>query len=101
MAKKQDDDITFDRLQSINLDVPGHLEEITAEEVAPPRPSSEEKERDMIKTSFKIERDLHLGLKQYCLMHGEEMAKVVFDRIVKRFLTKEGYYPPKKIGSER
>lgn len=95
MAKGQGDDITFDKLKHINLEIPGHLEDIQAKE-PPKKAKSIEEEPDVIKTSFKIDREVHLALKQYCLMHGEEMAKLVFEQIVKPFLTKEGYYPPRK-----
>lgn len=52
--------------------------------------------QDTIKTSFKIDRDLHLALKQYALIEGKDMAFIVFEEVLKPFLQEKGYYPPRK-----
>lgn len=100
MAKEKKDDIKFDKLQGLNLKVESNIDDI--------KPVKEEKKgrvgrkakntsaRETIKTSFKIEKDLHLALKQYSLLEGEDMADIVFERVLKPFLEKKGYYPPKK-----
>jgi len=94
MAKQPEDEISFDKLSSLNLSIANHVESVEKEVTEPPVPPKAAK--PMIKTSFKIERDVHLALKQYCVLQNEEMAKVVFDQIIKDFLKREGYYPPSK-----
>ena len=100
MAKEKKTDITFDKLQNLNLDVPSNIEDIT------PTSKEEKKGRvgrkanpdtkETIKTSFKIEKDLHLALKQYSVLEGEDMADIVFEHVLKPFLEDKGFYPPKK-----
>ncbi len=99
MAKEKKDEITFDKLADLNLPVTSNLGDVQPPQQAPLAPLRDKegikkKEQVTIKTSFKIEKDLHLALKQYSLLEGEEMATIVFERILKPFLEKKGYYPP-------
>jgi len=104
MAKEKTDDIIFDKLANLNLDIPAHahVDDVKPKKEPEPRPEksrvgrSKKKDVPTVKTSFKIERDLHLALKQYCLLQEEEMATVVFERILKPYLEKKGFYPPRK-----
>lgn len=50
-----------------------------------------------IKTSFKINRDIHLALKQYAIAIDKHMDEVVFEDVLKPFLEEKGFYPPRKI----
>jgi len=104
MAKEKKDEITFDKLADLNLPVTSNLGDVQSPQQAPLAPvrdkegvkKPKKQEQVTIKTSFKIEKDLHLALKQYSLLEGEEMATIVFERILKPFLEKKGYYPPMK-----
>lgn len=102
MAKEKTDDIIFDKLANLNLNIPAHVDDVKPEKEPEPKAEksrvgrSKKKEVPTVKTSFKIERDLHLALKQYCLLQEEEMATVVFERILKPYLEKKGFYPPRK-----
>jgi len=113
MAKERKDDFKFDKLSGLNLaaqpnvedtkdketpkakEEPEPVEEVEVED--PPKKKKKKKEElQTIKTSFKIEKELHLALKQYCLLEGEDMATVVFEQVMKSFLKRKGYYPVTK-----
>lgn len=66
------------------------------EQATPDIQESTEVKKETIKTSFKIDKDIHLALKQYSLIEEEDMAIIAFEKIVKPFLEKEGFYPPRK-----
>lgn len=113
MAKEKVRDMSFDQLEGLNLNAPNNLDEaktvIKKKEVEEepkkddmtPKPTIRKKKKkeetqETIKTSFKIERDLHLALKQYALIEGEEMTYIVFEKLVKPYLKRKGFYPPRK-----
>lgn len=112
MAKEKKDDYKFDKLSGLNLATQPNIDDIKEEPKAKketkPVDEIEEEERPKkkkktkkeepatIKTSFKIEKELHLALKQYCLLEGEDMATVVFEQVIKSFLKRKGYYPVSK-----
>ena len=93
MAKEKKKDITFDKLTNLDLSMPTTGE---ADEVKESTTKKKVPVKDTVKTSFKMERDVHLALKHYSLVKGKDMATLVFDEIVKSFLEDEGYYPPRK-----
>ena len=95
MAKEKAEDISFGDLQNLNLDAPDNSKEVIEASKKKGRAKSSKKE-DMIKTSFKIPRDIHLALKQYSLIQGEEMAVVAFQEIIMPYLKRKGFYPPRK-----
>lgn len=93
MAKEKKGDITFDTLSNLNLDLPDNAK---AEEVAQEEIPVKKAKAAQIKTSFKLDRDVHLALKQYSLIQGKDMAVVAFEDIIKPFLEEKGYFPPRK-----
>ena len=101
MAKDGAGDITFDKLANINLEAPSHIEDIQKKEIEDEVVPVAKEVKATVKSSFKLEKDLHLGLKQYCLIHELKMADLVFETIVKSFLIEKGFYPPQKAASQQ
>lgn len=99
MAKEKKTDISFDKLTNLNLDAKPNVDEVIEEKNEKRkvgRPPSNKGE--IMRTSYKYEKDIHLALKRYCLDHEIDMGAFVFEQIIKEVLTEKGYYPPKKRG---
>ena len=52
--------------------------------------------KDKKRASFNIDKDLHRALKDYCYYNDIQMVEYVFEELVRKDLSKRGYYPPKK-----
>ena len=52
--------------------------------------------KDKKRASFNIDKDLHRALKDYCYFNDIQMVEYVFEELVRKDLSKRGYYPPKK-----
>ena len=97
MAKEKKEDIVFNKLKGLNLNIESNIEDIKPEPRVKKKSNNDNQSKvATIKTSFKIEKDLHLALKQYSIMHGKDMADIVFVDVLKPFLEREGFYPPRK-----
>jgi len=63
---------------------------------AKPGPKSTFPPEDKKRASFNIDKDLHKALKDYCYYNDLQMVDYVFEELVRKDLSKKGYYPPKK-----
>ena len=101
MAKEKKDDITFDNLANLDLNLKSNIEEVKLEKTKETETTSPKIERgrgrpklekEVVKTSFKVEKDLHRKLKIYCMQQGVNMSDFVFEELVRSHLEKQGVF---------